>query len=247
MNMESTLHDEHTDSGRTHDHTGDERGTHPAGAIEHGHNDVVCGKNCTEWVKSWMTWMLTQPVENSPFLLQYNNPSAFEVDESQVENESDEEGNSIWFLAGPPYGSREAGTFSKWVVLPPNRKWHILASPFTSYISKEEYPSIPTDGLYSRAKKDVDSVYKLEATLDGLNLAGCRVPIDKPFPIEDVPQKNVLGLSPHELKECKGIVKMCSDGYVFWLKPLPPGLHLLHLLAYSPTYEFDVKFQLNVR
>lgn len=246
MNVESNHPDDHNGSSPRHAHMRDVRGSHPMGAIEHGHNDVVCGKNCTEWIKSWMTWMLTQPSERSPFLLQYN-PSAFDVDESQEESEKDEEGNSVWFLAGPPYGSREAGTFSKWVVLPPDRKWHILASPFTSYISKEEYPSLSADELYSQAKRDVDSVYKLEATLDGLNLAGCRVPIDKPFTIENIPQKNVLALSPRELKECKSTVNMCSDGYVFWLRPLSPGLHLLHLLAYSPIYEFDVKFQLNVR
>jgi len=122
-----------------------------------------------------------------------------------------------------------------------------LASPFTSYVSKEEYPSLPANKLYEQAKKDVDSVYKIEATLDGLNLAGCRVPIKDSYPIENIPQRNVLGLSRDELEKCKNTVNLCSDGYTFWLRPLPPGLHLLHLLAYSRVYEFDVKFQLNVR
>lgn len=226
-------------------------GTHPLAQYEHGHNDIVCGKNCTEWVKLWLRWMLTQESTNNPLLPEYNRVP-FDIDSSQGETmcDVDEEGNrnsSVWFLAGPPYGASSGGTFSKWVALPPDRKWHILASPFTSYVSKEEYPSIPSNKLYEQAKKDVDTVYKLEGTLDGLNLSGCRVAIKEPFPIQNIPPRNVFGLSRDELTKYKNTVNMCSDGYTFWLRPLPPGLHLLHLVAYSRVYEFDVKFQLNVR
>jgi hypothetical protein len=230
----------------------DRRGTHPLAQYEHGHEDIICKKNCTDWVKLWLTWMLTQDSSKNPLLPQYAGP--FEVDSSQGKDNAscdvDEEGNrnaSVWFLAGPPYGASTGGTFSKWVVLPPTRKWHILASPFTSYVSKEEYPSLSANKLYEQAKKDVDSVYKIEGTLDGLDLAACRVPIKDPFPIENIPANNILGLSDSELTKCKNTLNMCSDGYTFWLRPLPPGLHLLHLLVYSRVYEFDVKFQLNVR
>jgi hypothetical protein len=122
-----------------------------------------------------------------------------------------------------------------------------LASPFTSYISQAEYPSIAPDGLFERAKEEVDSLYKLEATLDGLNLTGCRVQIQDPFPIKNIPPKNILSMSSEELIASISTANMCIDGYFFWLKPLRPGAHLLHLLAYSRVYEFDAKFQLNVK
>jgi hypothetical protein len=230
-------------SAHTHEHHG-VSGAHPLASIEHPHDDTVCRKNCDEWTKLWLEWMLTQPSERNPLLPEYDD-RPFEIDISQGKTMCDGD-ESVWFLAGPPYSAGAAGTYSKYVVVPRGR-WHILASPFASYVSQEEYPSIPANQLFERAKQDIDSLYKLEATLDGLNLSGCRVQIRDPFSIKNIPQRNVLALSPEELIECKSTAKMCMDGYFFWLKPLEPGLHQLRLLAYSRVYKFDVEFQLNVR
>jgi hypothetical protein len=216
---------------------------HPMRDIEHGHDDKVCQKNCTDWAKLWLDWMLTQESDKSTLLPEYD-VDPFKVDTSQGKTKCGDE--SVWFLAGPPYGAGTAGTYSKFIVLPPGI-WHILATPFTSYVSQEEYPSIAPEKLFERAKKDVDTLYKLEASLDGINLSGCRVQTENSFPIKNIPNENVLAISSDELIRAKSTVNMCIDGYFFWLKPLEPGLHLLRLLAYSRVYEFDVKFQLNVR
>jgi hypothetical protein len=216
--------------------------------LEHGIRDSVCGRTAADWVKEWIEWLICEEADRSPLTSQYNqNP--FDVDARQGRYSCRANGRreSVWFLAGPVYGGRPAGTYTKWVVLPPTRRWHILATPFTSFVSSEEYPSLNRKGLYQRAKKDIDSITALNATLDGEVLNGFRLPIKTPFQIQNIPPRNVMSLSNEELERCNYTVTMCADGQIYWLNPLDPGLHILHLSASSPVYEFDVKFQLNVR
>jgi hypothetical protein len=227
-----------------HGHHGEIADAHPLADIEHGHDDKVCNENCTGWVKKWVNWMVRQPASKSPMNPNYTaNP--FERDHTQetCNNRRDE---GVWFLAGPVYSGRIAGTYLKYIVLPPGN-WHILASPFASYVSQLEYPSIPLNRLFQKARGEVDTTYRLEASLDGLNLSGCRVQIKDPFETDELDRDNILAIEPEELKKSGNRTKICVDGYFFWLKPLEPGLHILHLVAYSRVYEFDVKFMLNVR
>jgi hypothetical protein len=227
-----------------HGHHGETDDVHPLADIEHGHDDKVCNENCTTWVKRWVDWMVKQPAGDSPLNPRYD-ASPFEPDNSQeICNDKRDEG--VWFLAGPVYSNRIAGTYLKYIVVRPGN-WHILASPFASYVSQLEYPSIPTNKLFQKAREEVDSTYRLEASLDGLNLSGCRVQIKEPFETSALGRDNILVTEPGELKRFKNKASMCVDGYFFWLKPLDPGLHILHLVAYARVYEFDVKFMLNVR
>jgi hypothetical protein len=215
--------------------------------IEHNIDDEECKKNGTGWLKEWIEWMICEEADRSPLSPQYSqNPFEIEGRQGEYSCEKDGEKHSVWFLGGPVYGGRLDGTYTKWVVLPPNRKWHILGTPFTSYVSHEEYPGLTKEELYLQASKDLQRA-TITGTLDGQPLKGFRVSIKEPFEVENIPSKNVMSLSNEELERCDHKVTMCAEGHVYWLNPLDPGLHLLRLTAHSPVYEFDVKFQLNVR
>ena len=96
-------------------------------------------------------------------------------------------------------------------------------------------------------KKNSILPIKIEATFDGMPLAGFRVDVKEPFAIENIPRENSLGLSQEELLKSHNKVEMACAGHVYFLRPLSSGLHILHLLAYSRVYQFDATFQLNVR
>lgn len=215
----------------------------PLKDLVHNFSDKVCKKNGSTWAKLWVQWLIKQQYDSGP--MRHDQEDPFDLDRSQEENKCGDEG--VWFLAGPPFGTGSygsGGTYSKFVVLSPGT-WHIMASPFTSYVSKQEYPSIDTAKLFERAKKDVDTTYRLEGTLDGLTLCATRVQEKQPYQIRNIPDDNII--APRSELLANSAAEMCIDGYFFWLKPLDAGPHLLHLVAYSRVYEFDVKFQLNVR
>jgi hypothetical protein len=116
------------------------------------------------------------------------------------------------------------------------------------YNSKLEYPSLSETELYSLAKRQVDSVYRLEVLVDGLSLECCIVPIlPSDNAIVPIHEKNVLGISHTEIKNANESIKIIGDGYGCFLNPLDPGLHILSFKTYSTTYSLDTQIQLNVR
>ena len=128
--------------------------------------------------------------------------------------------------------------------IPPG-KWSILATPYVAGASTDIFPSKSDEDLIKLVEADVEGIYELYATLDGIRVTGCTVKTEKPdeaFEI-DVPEYNILGIDAGE--EGKSI-KMVQNGYWLWLKPLPAGDHLLHLHGYSKNYQLDVKYQLMV-
>jgi hypothetical protein len=212
--------------------------------VEHEHNDKVANRDCTDWVMEWFKWIFGKDYETNPlFLPDEKDIGAVEPDEEQGKIKKGQE--SVWFLVPPMLSYSTAGTIIKRVNLPLGR-WHFLASPYLAYASKQLFPSVPANKLFNMAKNDVDQVYKLEITLDGVNLAGCRVPIKTPFQVNLPSNRNVLGLKSAELKNGNAM-DMVSDGYWIWLKELPPGDHILALKGYSPLYRLDTEFHLYVR
>ena len=230
----------HSSRSHSSSHSGD---THIRHMLEHEHEDRVVNKDCTDWVKEWFKWIFTKDYDTNPlFLPDRQDIGAVEPDEDQGKINKGQE--SVWFLVPPMLSYNTAGTVIKRVNLPLGR-WHFLASPYLSFASKQQLPSVPVNKLFDVAKHDVDKVYKLEITLDGINLAGCRVPIKTPFDVT-LPHRNVLGIKPAELKNGNGM-DLVADGYWIWLKELPPGDHILALKGYSPVYKLDTEFHLYVR
>lgn len=218
--------------------------THPRHLYEHEHHDRIAGLNCVGWIKEWYKWAFKEAYDK---YFTTSGQGLLEPEEDQgngIKDKSDPQ-VSVWFLAFPMYSYTTNGPVQKYVNLPTG-KWHFLAPVYNAHPSKEMYPSIRTnDELFGLAKSDVDDVYYLEVNLDGYNLAGCRVPIKKPFEIK-ISKNNAFGLASAELGEGNSM-NIVSDGYWIWIKELPPGDHILRLKGYSRRYKLDVEFNLYVR
>jgi hypothetical protein len=219
---------------KTHKSTGD---THPRHQLEHEHDEVVCGKDCKEWIKEWYKWAYETGV--NPFVLPDPDKPSFKPESrgQRLKLNNTEEG--VWFLANPMFSYTSTGTVVKVVNLPCGIL-HFLAPVYNCHPSKELHPYVKnTDDLVKIAKEDVDKVYYLEINLDGINLGGCRVPIEEPFPI-NLKSDNIFGLNGEVT------TKFVSDGYWIFLNELKPGDHILRLKGYSTVYKSDVEFHLGV-
>ncbi|MBA3750730.1 MAG: hypothetical protein H0X03_07575 [Nitrosopumilus sp.] len=219
--------------------------THPHKDLTHGHTDTVIDKDCTGWMKDWINWLLEIPYEDSPLITNQINP--FNKGYNSLRPSKADKETGIMHLAAPVYGS-SGNTYSNNYQVVPLGDWHLFFSPYIIFNSKQEYPSLEEDELFNLAKRQVDSVYRLEVLLDGIGVECCRVPIEPKdnAVVKNLPDKNVLGINPGELENDEPI-KIVADGYACFLKPLPPGLHILSFKAYSPTYSLDTQIQLNVR
>ncbi len=248
-----TLNNHHTPTqhqaaflGKTHPHV--RKGV----AQQHPHDEVVLGKNCENWLKEWVQWLLRIPHDKSPLFNQGVNPLDRGY-ESKFPVKSDE---GIWFLAASSYGlGGSTGYANRYEVIDVG-DWHLFIVPYWIYNSTVEYPSIKNADLFKLAQEQVDSVYKLEVILDGMALECCRVTIDKPFKAEIIRNKNILNIpATNKLLPMTGKklgftvseIEIVGDGYACFLNPLDPGLHILSYRAYSPTYSLDTQIQLNVR
>ena len=47
---------------------GDLGDAHPLLPFEHEHMDRVCNKNCAEWVKLWLKWLISLDSEKNPVM-----------------------------------------------------------------------------------------------------------------------------------------------------------------------------------
>ena len=223
-------------------------------ALEHEHHDEVGGKDCEAWTNEWWTWILSLEETKNPFttvgelnMERYRGGQPLEVQKKL----NDDKKESVWFLAASPYGS---GTVR--IHIPPG-KWSILATPYVACASPQLYPSLKTlEALNNLVENDVRRVKELWVDLDGISLAGCISRTEKPFPIHQVPKKNIFGIEGTKeqmnkrgianIQDGKFSIDLVHYGRWFWLKPLSTGDHLLHLHGYSEIYELDVKYQLTV-
>ena len=213
--------------------TGD---THPRHRLEHEYGEIVCGKNCKEWIKEWYKWAYDTGANQ--FITPSSGKPSFKPEcQGQLTNLKDSE-EGIWFLAYPMFEYTLLGTVIKNVNLPAGIL-HILAPVYNCHPSRELHPYVTDDDeLVKIAKQDVDKVHYLEMNLDGMNLGGCRVPIEEPFPI-NLKRDNVFGTEA-------GTTNFISDGYWIFLKELTPGDHVLRLKGYSTVWRLDVEFHLGV-
>jgi len=234
----SNQHTEHTG----HDSLGE---GHPHKNLRHGHTEQIVNKDCTGWMIDWINWLLEMSYDENPMIARQVNPFNQGYNSLRTSKENKEQG--IMHLAVPVYGS-SGNTYSHNYVVVPLGEWHLFFSPYIIFNSKLEYPSLEEEELFNLAKSQVDSVYRLEVLLDGLAVECCRVPIgpEKNAIVKNIPDRNVLGISPEELEDDNS-TKIIADGYACFLAPLAPGLHLLSFKAYSPTYSLDTQIQLNVR
>lgn len=215
--------------------------SHPHGGLQHGHDEVVHNKNCDEWMIEWVKWVLRLDYNNSPLVGKETNPFIQRYGPYIPANGNKEEG--VRFLSSTPYGSGYGYGFE----LVKRGNWDIFAAPYVIFNADVEYPSLGKGELFDLAHKQVESVSKLEVALDGHSLECCRVTIEQPFEVDRIPDENVMGVDPEELRARGHTVNVVCDGYALFLNPMSPGLHTLRFEAYSPTYVSSVDMLINVR
>jgi hypothetical protein len=159
------------------------------------------------WAAIWCNWFLSIPKDR--------NPSIDMNGKNCAENQTDPH---VWFLGGT-FGNENCVRrkcvipFSKSILFPIIEKEDSFAEDSDLRTDQE---------LITRAKKAMDAVTLLEATIDGINienLANYRV-LSYFFELR-FPENNVYDLVP-----CA--TRSVCDGYWIFLKPLPKGKHRIH-------------------
>jgi hypothetical protein len=115
----------------------------------------------------------------------------------------------------------------------------VVFSPYITMATKEEFPDVPAADLPKLATEDTDSVYLLEARLDGKGLTPKRI-VDSADDI-NIRADNVFDLP------AKPNAKVFFDGYFVKLQPLTAGDHLVESKGYSPFFENDVRYSVYTR
>ena len=214
--------------------------------MEHERHEMVGDKDCNGWTVEWWKWLLGKSIEESPFMvIGHAGPDRYIAGQPTEMQQRilKEHGESVWFLCAAPYSGDRIVRLNI-----PVGNWSILASPYNSIASTENYPSLKTTAQLSKLlHDDVDGIYELWAKLDGTSL-NCQLVdmTDEQTEIEGIAPKNMFGIDNKTLMQKNNTIRMVQCGYWIWLKPLTLGDHLLHLHGYSRNYELDMKFDLSV-
>jgi hypothetical protein len=200
---------------------------------------------CKDWTDEWWTWLLKIDEDHNPYTLTSPHLNTYErmragqpnkVQSNSWDKTRGENKHSVWFLAYSPYGSPGEGQMAR-VKVPPG--FSILASPYNAVASPQFYPGKDISGCCELLDEDLNGVYEIYATLDGIRLVGCTVKQDKAVRLT-LPPKNVFDGPP-------GDHEAVHYGHWAFLKPLPLGDHWLHLHGNSRNYQLDITLHLMVQ
>lgn len=211
---------------------------------QHGHDEVVLGKNCDEWTKEWCKHLSVIGAEESPLFYNNGNSNPYKNLTKNVfrDHRKDNTREGVYFLSSR-YTDPENYDYQYHII--PRGDFHLFAL-YGYYYCPEVYRSKKSEDLYELAQHQLDSTYKLEAKLDGRGIEFCRVSLEEPFEIRNIPEDNIFGLSADELRNCDYRLNMVGCFNVLFLKPLSVGNHLLDITGYSPFYGMNVGFQFDV-
>ena len=159
------------------------------------------------WAAIWCKWFLSIPIDK--------NPSIDTSGKNCAENQTDPH---VWFLGGT-FGNENC--VRRKCVIPSGKS--ILFPILEKEDSFAEDSDLHTEQeLITRAKRAMDAVIYLQASVDDINLenlADYRV-LSNFFEL-GFPEDNVYDLVP-----C--VTRSVCDGYWIFLKPLPKGKHIIH-------------------
>jgi hypothetical protein len=171
-------------------------------------NDKPFGITFGQWTVRWWKWLLSCPKPTNPAR-----------DENGMNSSLNQHGH-VWFLAG---------TFGEKMI--PYRRCTIphdkcILFPIINYeLNFLENPEFTTENeLMTNVKKDEDDITNVIAKVDAQKLRGWRVQSDPKLFYVDLPPENCLELP-------SGGIKIASDGYWVFLKPLRKGVHTIFFHA----------------
>lgn len=218
---------------------------HPHRTLQHDHSEVVGGKDCEGWMGEWISWLIGIPFDKNPINNKPENPFNKGYESTKIFDNEKNEG--VFFMAAPTYGA-VGDSYARYYEVIPVGNFHLFIVPFMLFNSTLEYPSLDKKTLYAKSMMQVDCMTEISASLDGLGLQCCRVDIDpeKSYKVENIPEKNILGVSSEELRVTNH-AEIVGNGFALFLAPLEPGLHRLKYEAYNPNYSLKAEIQLNVR
>lgn len=181
------------------------------------------GKSWEEWAALWCNWLLSIPKPINPAL-----------DTSGANCFHNQNHQNVWYLAGSFYNEK---TIVRKCKIPKDR------SIFFAILDKEDSFAEDLDlstreQLKDRAKRSMDKVIHLEASVDGIqlkNLYDYRIQstyFDLFFPKDPV----------YDVKS--GLTCSVVNGYFVFLKPFSPGNHKIHFAGELLISDDKVKDQL---
>ena len=150
----------------------------------------------------WWQWLLSCPAPVNP------------ASDMVGTNSSLNQHGQVWFLAGT-FG--EHCTPQRACTIPNDKS---ILFPIINYeLNFLEHPEFTTESeLITHVKKDEDDITNIVAKIDGKKLDACRIQSDPKIFYADLPAKNCLELPSRR-------IKIASDGYWVFLKPLSKGVH----------------------
>jgi hypothetical protein len=188
------------------------------------------GHSYAEWSVKWWLWYLSLPVSENPAAT----PGA---------DCGNGQSGKVWYLFGGPPTVNCTVSAGTALFFP------IVNAECSSLEAPPFYGATPAERS-ACAKAWIDHVTDLSATIDGApvpNPADFRVQTgDFPF---SVPDDNVLGVQGPASGFASG------DGYYLMLKPLPPGVHTIHITgtfrdpfdpSHPPLFALNTVINLNV-
>jgi hypothetical protein len=161
------------------------------------------GVSYTEWTAKWWRWVLSIPVEDNP------------ANENTGKNFAINQNDPVLFLAGTLGGVAERNC-----TIPAGKAILFPILNFGGTLADE--PAIKSEEeLLSLAKREMDVISNLEATVDGVKLNGLqRYRVQSPIFDVVLPENNLFGGTP-------GPTRGAADGYWLFLGPLPKGKHYI--------------------
>lgn len=166
-------------------------------------NSSPYGKSYAEWINLWWKWLISIPINMNPA---FDPTGQFST---AIQNNS-----KVCFLAGT-FG----GPANRSCVIPHGKA---ILFPVINYeCSFADAPSIDTEsGLERRCKQEMDEIGDMKASLDGERIDIHKYRVHSRCFTVNIPPNNCLGA-------VSGTTRISSDGYWLFIRPLPPGHHVL--------------------
>lgn len=209
-------------------------------------DELVCGQKIEDWIRAWHRWYLGIPDKKHPIFSHLSREYERRQDQNQGklsflelrQSELPEECEAkVWFLTGGYQGAITTRSFI------PAGNFYILAPVYSAWASIEEYPSLKSEQqLNDFCAQDVSGA-NIQAELDGHDLSTHHIRIETPFSVS-LHEGNVLGVRVPTRK--KKTIKLVSNGYWIWLKPLSIGDHRLHFRGITSRFMSELNLSLSV-
>ena len=175
------------------------------------------------WTARWWQWVLSIPKTKNPLL------------DDTGKNCANSQTGPVWFLAGTLRGKAERSCN-----IPADKAILFPVINFEASVSKGD--NTTEEELAARAKFEMDQITNMRAMIEGTNVDELKqYRVRSPLFNVILPTDNVLGLSAQTMK-------MISEGYWLFLKPLEPREYNLYSFGscLAGRIKIDLSYHLTI-